>query len=88
MSITFRKAIASDTEILVGFMRGLYLYDHSHFDEAGCRKALSLLIGNEAFGNRLLQNCRSCSLDLVLNFTDAMPLLTSYLYPKPIGNKG
>jgi ribosomal protein S18 acetylase RimI-like enzyme len=46
----FRAAKASDTETLVAFMALLYQYDHSHFDEVGCRKALPAILEDEAFG--------------------------------------
>jgi Acetyltransferases len=50
MPVIFRPARPSDTETLVEFMRQLYQYDHSHFDEAGCRAALPAILTNDAFG--------------------------------------
>ena len=50
MSVVFRTAKTPDTEILVGFMKQLYQYDHSHFDEIGCRKALPAILDSETFG--------------------------------------
>ena len=50
MPVIFRPAIISDTETLVGFMKQLYRYDHSYFDEAGCRRALPGILSSDTFG--------------------------------------
>ena len=46
----FRPANHSDTETLIEFMRQLYEYDNSYFDETNARKALPALIESDLFG--------------------------------------
>jgi diamine N-acetyltransferase len=51
MEVAFRRADASDAELLLGLMREFYEFEHLTFDERAAREALmQLLGGGDSFG--------------------------------------